>query len=296
MKFLSTLKSPSQFVRKEVQSAQADSCRGFWGCPPIQTFPKIGGSRGLKKGFWPAWGRGFPLRKSHGILAIILVVAAIAAIAPIYPDSPLAILDNWGLVATIIVALAITAFFFEFESRAIGSKEIALVAMLGTVSAVLRVPFAAIPSVQPCTYLIICSGYVFGPLAGFMVGAITALVSNFFLGQGPWTPYQMLAWGLAGLSAGYLRQIKPHPVWLAAFGVFWGYLYGWITNTWFWAAFIYPLTIKTFWITQMNAIWFDTFHAIGNALFLGILGMKTIAILQRYRRRFNWQYMKGENG
>ncbi len=236
--------------------------------------------------------RGFPLRKSHGILAIILAVAVLAAIAPLYDNSPLDILDNWGLTAAIIVALAIMAFFFEFESKAIGSKEIALVAMLGTVSAVLRVPFAAIPSVQPCTYLIICAGYVFGPLTGFMVGAVTALVSNFFLGQGPWTLYQMLAWGLAGLSAGYLRQIKTHPAWLIAFGVFWGYLYGWITNFWMWSAFIYPLSLKTFWITQMNAFWFDTFHAIGNAIFLGLFGMKTIAILERFRKRFNWQYVK----
>jgi energy-coupling factor transport system substrate-specific component len=166
--------------------------------------------------------------------------------------------------------------------------------MLGTISAVLRLPFTALPSVQPCTYLIICTGYVFGPLSGFMVGAITALVSNFFLGQGPWTPYQMFAWGMAGLSAGYLKQFKPHPVWLAVFGIIWGYLYGWITNFWTWAAFIYPLTFKTFWITQMNAIWFDTFHAIGNAVFIGVLGMKTIAILERFRKRFNWQYLKPE--
>ncbi len=232
----------------------------------------------------------FPLRKSYLILTIILVLATLAIIAPIYPNSPLDILTNWGLLATMLVVLAVIGFFFEFESSAIGSKEIALVAMLGTIAAVLRVPFAAFPGVQPCTYLVICTGYVFGPLAGFMVGAIAALVSNFFLGQGPWTPYQMLAWGLAGVSAGYLRWARPHVVWLVAFGIIWGYLYGWITNTWFWAAFIYPLTFKTFWITQINAVWFDTFHALGNALFLGIFGLKTIAILERFRKRFFWHY------
>ena len=106
-------------------------------------------------------------------------------------------------MATLMVVLVILAFFFEFESAAMGAKEIALVAMLGTISAAVRIPFAAIPNVQPCTFIIICSGYIFGPLAGFMVGAVTALVSNLFLGQGPWTPYQMLAWGLAGSLCGF---------------------------------------------------------------------------------------------
>jgi energy-coupling factor transport system substrate-specific component len=207
-----------------------------------------------------------------------------------FPSCPLNALMNWGLIATILVILVIIAFLFEFEAAAISSKEIALVAMLGTVSAVLRVPFAAIPSVQPCTYLIICSGYVFGPIAGFMVGAITALVSNFFLGQGPWTPYQMFAWGLVGVTAAYLRRFDLNTKWLVVFGIISGYVFGWIMNVWTWAAFIYPLTFKTFIVTQLNSVWFDTFHAVGNAIFLGLFGEKTIAILGRFKKRFNWVY------
>jgi energy-coupling factor transport system substrate-specific component len=121
-----------------------------------------------------------------------------------------------------------------------------------------------------------------------MVGAITALVSNFFLGQGPWTPYQMFAWGLAGVSAAYIKQLKLGRTGLIIFGALWGYFYGWIVNTWFWLSFIYPLTLKTFCLYQLNSLWFDTLHAIGNALFLGLFGVKTIAILERFRQRFNW--------
>ena len=98
------------------------------------------------------------MKKSYTLLAIILAIASIAIIAPMYPDSPLDILTNWGLVATIIVVLAVIAFLFEFESMAISSREIALISMLTTIAAVLRIPFAAIPSLQPCTYLIICTG------------------------------------------------------------------------------------------------------------------------------------------
>ena len=168
--------------------------------------------------------------------------------------------------------------------------------MLGTISAVARVPFAAIPSVQPCTFFIICSGYVFGPLAGFMVGAVTALVSNFFLGQGPWTPYQMLAWGLVGVSAAYFRKFKPGRISLIIFGIVWGYLYGWIMNTWFWVSMAYPLTFKTFFVYQVTSIWFDTLHAISNAIFLGFFGVKIIGILERFKKRFHWSLLRKGQG
>ena len=230
------------------------------------------------------------MKKGYLFLVLMLVIGAAAFIAPVFPQTPLQIFASWGLTATVIVTLTVVAFFFEFESTAMSSKEIALIAMLGTISAVSRVPFAVIPNVQPCTFFIICSGYVFGPVAGFMVGAITALVSNLFLGQGPWTLYQMLAWGLAGVSAAYLRRFRLGRMSLIVFGAIWGYLYGWIMNTWFWASFIYPLTFRTFITYQLTSIWFDTFHALGNVVFLGFFGMKTVAILERFKERFSIEY------
>lgn len=230
------------------------------------------------------------MNKSRLLLLAILGIGIACFIIPAVPSCPLNAVMNWAILATLVVVLGIAAFLFQFEATAISSKEIALVAMLGAVSAVLRVPFAALPSVQPCTYLVVCSGYVFGPVAGFMVGAITALVSNFFLGQGPWTLYQMLAWGLVGVSAAYLRRFKLNTPWLVILGVVWGYAFGWLVNTWFWAAFIYPHTLKTFMLTQLSSLWLDTFHAAGNAVFLGLLGARTIAILERFKKRFTWAY------
>ncbi|MBN1863082.1 MAG: ECF transporter S component [Dehalococcoidales bacterium] len=229
------------------------------------------------------------MKPRYVFLAVISGLAVASFLAPVVSPSPLGILQNWGLMSIVLVALTIVAFFFEFETKATGSKEIALIGILGTVSAVVRIPFAAIPSVQPCTYLIICSGYVFGPLAGFMVGAITALVSNFFLGQGPWTIYQMFAWGLSGVSASYLRRLNPGRRGLIFFGVVWGYLFGIVMNLWFWAAFVYPLTPRTFLVSLLNSLWFDTAHAVANAIFLGLWGNKTISILERFRKRFQWQ-------
>ncbi|MBI4282903.1 MAG: ECF transporter S component [Chloroflexi bacterium] len=231
------------------------------------------------------------MRKSHLCLAVILLIGIAVVVVPLFTTFSLDRVGGWGLLATLLILLAIAAFFFEFEAAAVSSREVALVAILGTMSAVLRIPFAAIPSVQPSTYLIICSGYVFGPIAGFMVGAVTALVSNFFLGQGPWTVYQMFAWGLAGVSAAYARRLHLNKLGLVVFGVIWGYVFGWLVNIWFWASFVYPLTWQTFLVTQLNSLWFDTFHAISNALFLGLLGTKTIAILDRFKKRFKWSFV-----
>ena len=219
------------------------------------------------------------------ILAIILIAAAVFLVPALgfqWPDY-----FNWGTLAAVFSILVCAALFIEFESAMTGSKEIALIAMLGTVSAVLRVPFAAIPSVQPCTYLIICSGYVFGPAAGLAVGAMTPLVSNFFLGHGPWTLYQMIAWGLGGVCSGYLGKIDIKCPFLIAFGIVWGYVYGAITNIWFWTSFVHPLTLQTFLVTQVNTVWFDTLHAAGNAVFIGLLGKRTIAVLHRFKDRFS---------
>jgi energy-coupling factor transport system substrate-specific component len=203
---------------------------------------------------------------------------------------------DWELVAAGLAGVGCLALFREFESAAMGSKEVALVAMLGATAAMLRVPFAAIPNVQPCTYLVICTGMVFGPVAGFVVGAETALVSNIFLGQGPWTLFQMVGWGLAGLSAGCFRHmLKTRPM-MVGFGLLWGYLFGAITNVWYWTAFVYPLTVRSFVATQLMTFWFDTLHAVANVVFLALLGRKTVGILERFRMRFSVYYAEARDG
>jgi len=227
--------------------------------------------------------------KGRLLLALVFLVGLAAVFIPVFYIDNSSNFMNWGLAATLIAVLAIVVFFYDFSLSAISSKEVALVAILGAMSTVLRIPFAAFPNIQPSTFMIMCTGYVFGPVAGFMVGALTALVSNFFLGQGPWTPFQMLAWGFIGVMAAYLRYFNLGKVGLVVTGIIAGYLYGWLMNIWYWASFIYPLTWKTLVTYQATSIWFDTFHAVGNALFLGLFGMRTINILERFKLKANWR-------
>ncbi|MDD2251630.1 MAG: ECF transporter S component [Dehalococcoidales bacterium] len=220
---------------------------------------------------------------------LTLLAAAITVILAIYAPSWLGRGFNWGIVAIVVTSLLILAFFYEFEARKITSREIALISMMGTLSAVSRIPFAPIPSVQPATFIIICTGYVFGPLAGFMTGALTAIISNLFLGHGPWTLFQIFGWGMAGVIPGIIPRNRACIWILAFFGLAWGYIYGVIVNIWAWASLIYPLTWQTFLLSMLNSVWFDTMHGVANVLFIAILGKRTISIMERWSQRFLWR-------
>ena len=92
---------------------------------------------------------------------------------------------------------------------------IALVATLAAMAALGRVAFAALPNVKPTTDIVLIAGYVLGGAPGFMVGAVAALASNLFFGQGPWTPWQMVAWGGVGVFGGGLGPARRPANWAA---------------------------------------------------------------------------------
>lgn len=195
--------------------------------------------------------------------------------------------QGWGLLSAEIMFVALIIMYWGFEQGKSSSREIALIAMLGTIAAVGRVPFAILPNIQPTTFIVIVSGFVFGPRAGFMVGSTAALVSNFFLGQGPWTPWQMFVWGMAGVCAGLMKIIFPGigPRGMTVFCFLWGYLFGWIMNIWFWTAFVQPLNWTSFLATYAASFWWDTLHAVGNALFYTLFGTGLQKILKRFQRK-----------
>ena len=114
-----------------------------------------------------------------------------------------------GGIATLLAAVAVlVAGFAWLEGGTVSARDLTLVATLGGLAAAGRVLFAPIPSVQPVTVIVAAAGVALGPRRGFAVGALAAIASNFFLGQGPHTPWQMLAWGGCGLLAGLLRPLS----------------------------------------------------------------------------------------
>ena len=206
-------------------------------------------------------------------------------------DESRTIVKLWPYEIIGIFVLVIISFVYQFERKEFSTKQLTLIAMLSGISAVLRIPFSNFQGIQPCTTLIICSGLVYGPIAGFFVGALTPFVSNFFLGHGPWTPLQMIVWGLPGLAAGYLGKKDINFKFIIAFAIAWGFLYGWIMNIWHFAFFVKPHTLENFVRTYVLSIGWDVSHAFGNGLFMAIIGERTIKILTRYKKRFTIERM-----
>src|SRR5437879_13836470 len=126
---------------------------------------------------------------------------------------------NDGLSLLLVAAALLALGVAWLEPGTDSAKGIALIATLGGAAAAGRVLFAAIPGVQPVTVIAVCAGAALGARAGIAVGGVAALVSNFFLGQGVWTPWQMLAWGACGALGALCAGFVPSRVRLPRFGL-----------------------------------------------------------------------------
>lgn len=229
---------------------------------------------------------------------IIKILIALALILAVYLGYRQGIAPtNWGLYSTIIILFILLGLYRWSQAAAATSKEITLIAALAGVAAIGRVPFAALPSVQPTTFLVICAGYVFGPRAGFIVGATAALVSNFFLGQGPWTPWQMMGWGLVGCTAAYLNGLRPNVsrLGIALFAGLWGFVFGWMQNLGFWLVYVQPLTFKSFLAAYAASFFFDLTHALTNFLLSFLFFHPVIRIMEDYKQRLEYSYTNDQS-
>lgn len=166
-----------------------------------------------------------------------------------------------------------------------GPKMVALTATLGAATAAGRVLFAAIPSVKPVTTMCLVAGAALGARAGMAVGALAALISNAFLGQGPWTPAQMLLWGAVGASGALFRPATRTRIGLACIAGAWGFVFGWSMNLWFLATFGPEVSWAAFITACIASAWFDIAAAVGNVIFALIIGPALYRLLARYAAR-----------
>jgi energy-coupling factor transport system substrate-specific component len=202
---------------------------------------------------------------------------------------------NMGIDNIILVSAGflIGVFVLLFETKGLDARKVATIATLSALGGVLRVPFAAIPGFQPTTFITAVAGYTLGPVNGFMVGGMAAFISNFFLGHGPWTLWQMLGWGLCGVFFGGLKSIikKDNILLFAIICGIWGYIFGIILDMWYVVAFIKPINWGAIIAGIAASFSFDTIHAIGNVLFSLLLGRNFIRTLERFNKRYNAEYI-----
>jgi energy-coupling factor transport system substrate-specific component len=179
------------------------------------------------------------------------------------------------LIALGCVVLAISA----VESGPNRSRELALVAALAAAAAGGRVLFAFIPNVQPVTMIV--------AVTGATTGGAAALVSNAFLGQGPWTPWQMIGWALVGAGAAAIGRPLRNRWALAAYGIVCGFLFDWLMDVWAWSTLGPSANLHSFMTLAATGVPFDVAHASGNAVIAVIAGPTLFRMLDRYARRLH---------
>jgi energy-coupling factor transport system substrate-specific component len=209
-----------------------------------------------------------------GAALVALASAAWAATTP-----------RQAALALLLLAAALLAAGAAWLDPGLGAgKMLALVATLAATAAAGRVLFAAVPGVQPVTVITVAAGAALGARAGFGVGALAALASNFFLGQGPWTPWQMLAWGGCGVVGALAAPLIRRRVPFALLCFVLGFAFSGLMDVWEWYSF-YPHTWAALTVQLGRGFWFDAAHAIGNVIMALVVGPELRRLLERYGRR-----------
>ena len=196
---------------------------------------------------------------------------------------------SWVLASFLVLGLALTAGFGWYERSHPSARVLALVATLAALAALGRIAFAPLPSVKPTTDIVLLTGYVLGGAPGFAVGAVAALASNLFFGQGPWTPWQMAGWGGAGLFGAALAQLGGRELGrlaLATACAAAGLAFGAVMNLSLWVTYSGDHTLAKLGAVFATSLPFDIAHALGNAAFCLAFGPALVRALQRFRTRF----------
>jgi energy-coupling factor transport system substrate-specific component len=200
---------------------------------------------------------------------------------------------SWQLGAFFVLGLALAGGFAWYERTRPDARIIALVATLAAFAALGRIAFAAVPNVKPTTDIVLIAGYALGGGPGFVVGAVAGLSSNFFFGQGPWTPWQMAAWGAAGLiGAGLARltrgRVGRWPLAIVCFVV--GFAFTAIQDVGDW--FTYSDHSGAQLVAYVGkGLGFDLVHAVGCLLFALAFGPALLHSIERFSRRLEVRWL-----
>ena len=136
---------------------------------------------------------------------------------------------RYAFIACAVALLSVLLFLCGFDRKKTGTRRLILISVMIALSVVGRF----FPLFKPVTAIAVITGMFLGAEAGFLTGSFAALISNFYFGQGPWTPFQMFAWGMLGLLAGLMsRPLKKNRVLLLTYGFLSGILYSLVMDIW----------------------------------------------------------------
>ena len=197
---------------------------------------------------------------------------------------------TWILASLLLLGAVLVTGIAWFERTHPSTRVIALVAALAALAALGRVAFAPLPNVKPTTDIVLIAGLVLGGAPGFMVGAVAALASNLFFGQGPWTPWQMAAWGAIGVAGALLaRAARGREIGRGTLAIVCGLAglaFGAVMNLHMWILYSGDHSLAQLGAYFATSLPFDLAHAVGSVVFCLAFGPALVRALRRYRTRF----------
>lgn len=194
---------------------------------------------------------------------------------------------HYAWVSLCVAVLSCVPLFYSFERKESSAKELTVLAVMVALSAAGRFVFAWFPGFKPVTAITVIVAVQLGKEAGFTVGSLSAVVSNFYFGQGPWTPFQMFAWGFIGFLAGLLAEpLRKNRVLLCVFGAVAGVLFSVLMDVWttIWADGTFNLA--RYGAAIVSALPVTAEYAVSNVVFLLLLATPIGEKLERIQKKY----------
>lgn len=194
---------------------------------------------------------------------------------------------QYAWISLCVAILACVPFFIRFESRDNDVRRLVLIAVMVALSVVGRFVFAPVPGFKPVTAMVAVTAMYFGSEAGFMTGALTAVISNFYFGQGPWTPFQMFAWGIIGFVIGLIAEpLKRSTFLLVLSGIVAGVAFSLLMDVWSTLNADGTFNIMRYFSFVVSSLQFMAIYAVSNVIFLLVLSKPIGKIFERVKVKY----------
>ncbi|HXF00860.1 MAG TPA: prenyltransferase/squalene oxidase repeat-containing protein [Solirubrobacterales bacterium] len=203
---------------------------------------------------------------------------------------------TWQLTAYALLALVLAGGLAWYERSRPPARIVALVAALAALAVAGRLALAPIPNVVATTDIVLITGYAVGAAPGFAVGALAAVVSNLWLGQGPWTPWQMAGWGLVGIGGAALAVLTGRRLGRGGLAVacgLAGLAYGALLDLSVMVSYGGEQSLDRYLALSARGIPFNVAHAAGNIALALAAGPALVRMVSRYRSRFEFTWPDG---
>lgn len=231
------------------------------------------------------------MNRTHGykkfisvfILLVLIPLTAIIGVK-LFADR------KYNIISIAVAFLSCAPFFVRFEKNRSSSGEMVVISVMTSLSVVGRLIFAPIPAFKPVSAIVIITGASLGAEAGFMVGSLSAIISNIFFGQGPWTPFQMFVWGMIGFISGVIfrKNNRPNKFALAAMGIFGGIMFSMMMDIWTVLSLDGAFVWERYLTSVVSSIPVMAVYAVSNVVFLLIMARPFCEKLTRIKIKYGY--------